>query len=50
MGIVDIFIARQAAVYGLARQGRKVVLDVTPGPEIVNNERYTISSVPALVE
>ena len=38
MGIVDIFIASQAAVYRLAQQGREVVLDVAPGPRIVKNE------------
>ncbi len=42
MGIVDIFITRQAAVYGLAQQGREVVLDVAPCPQIVKNGSYTI--------
>ena len=42
MGIVDIFIASQSAVYRLTQQGREVVLDVAPCPRIVKHGGNTI--------
>ena len=45
MGIVDIFITRQSAVYRLTQQGREVVLDVAPGPRIVK-QKGTLSNKP----
>ena len=49
MGIVDIFITSEAAVYRLAQQGRDVVLDVAPCPGIVKNGGDPIESSQRLV-
>ena len=50
MGIVDIFIASETAVYRLTQQGREVVLDVPPGPRIVKHEGHTIESTQRLIQ
>ncbi len=50
MGIIDIFIASEAAVYGLTQQRSQAVLDVPPRPGIVKNGGYTIEQSQRLVQ